>query len=1049
MRFPKVALFVACGILFVFPVWSQSPNATINGQVLDPAGRVIVGAGIVIVNDTTGVKYFGSTNDDGIYVLPNLPPGPYRLQVSMLGFKTLIKPDIALNVQDALSINFTLPVGSLSETVTVEGGAPLVNTDSAAVSTVVDREFAENLPLNGRSFQTLIDLTPGVVVTASSAYDAGQFSVNGQRASANYWMVDGVSANIGISTNFPAGNGIAGALGSFSALGGTNSLVSVDALQEFRIQTSTYAPEFGRTPGAQISIVTRSGANQFHGTAFDYLRNDVLDANNWFADRNGLPKPKERQNDFGGTFSGPILKDHTFFFFSYEGLRLQLPQTSLTGVPDLAARQGAVEAIQPYLAAYPLPNGKDDPVTGVAEFNATYSNRATLDAYSIRVDHRLRDKISLFGRYDYSPSEILQRALRGFWSVNTVTPSRIDTQTGTTGATWSISPFAVEDLRFNYSRTNASSSFHMDNFGGAAPLTAPPFPSPFTERDAQFNFDIFSMVGGLIGTGQNVRNIQRGINLVDNVSLQKASHAIKLGVDYRRLSPIYRPLTYLQAAYFDSVPSAQAGIIDFGQLQSEVGANFLFRNLSLFAQDTWRVVPRLTVTYGVRWDTDFVPHTLDGPDLQGVSGFNLNNLSGLTLAPANTPLYKTTFNNFAPRVGVAYQVGNNENWQTLLRGGVGMFYDLATSEVGNAFSNVFPFGAIASLSNVSFPFPPDLTAPPVITPSSGIAAFDPNLKLPYTLQWNVAVEQALDNQQTLSISYIGSAGRRLLQTAVINLPNGNLDYLVTNPAKSDYSALQAQFQRRLSHGLQALASYTWSHSIDTASAGSAFGNSANLFVPASAASANRGSSDFDIRNAASVGVTYDIPFPKFNSFASAAFRGWSTQNLLLVRSAQPVDISDAEFFQLSTGFSASIRPDVVAGQPLSLYGSQYPGGKAFNPSAFTSPPVDPATGNPVRQGNLPRNVLRGFGATQWDLSIHRDFPVRRSMKLQFRAEMFNVLNHPNFGSPNNRFGFGGFGVSNQILSQALGGGNVGGGGFSPLYQIGGPRSIQFALKLTL
>src|SRR4029077_8493531 len=233
----------------------------------------------------------------------------------------LIKPDIVLNVQDALAINFTLPIGAASEVVTVVGGAPLINTQDGGVSTVVDRQFAEQLPLNGRSFQTLIELTPGVVPTASNFHDNGQFSVNGQRASSNYWAVDGVSANIGIgasSTAYP-GNGLSGALGSFSAMGGTNSLVSVDALQEFRIQTSTYAPEFGRTPGGQISIVTRSGTNQFHGTAFDYLRNDVLDASDWF---NGyintppLPKAKERQNDFGGTLSGPIVKDRMFFFFS-------------------------------------------------------------------------------------------------------------------------------------------------------------------------------------------------------------------------------------------------------------------------------------------------------------------------------------------------------------------------------------------------------------------------------------------------------------------------------------------------------------------------------------------------------------------------------------------------------------------------------------------------------------------------------------------------------------------------------------------------------------
>src|SRR6202041_2068912 len=292
--FGIVSLLLACCLS------GQSPNGIINGLVLDPTGGAVAGAEVRIVNDATGVQYIGKTNDEGIYVVTNLPPGTYRLQVSKIGFKSLIKPDIILNVQDLLAINFTLPLGAASETITVVGGAPLMNTESAAVSTVVDRQFAENLPMNGRSFQTLIQLTPGVVLTPNNQGAEGQFSVNGQRAASNYWMVDGVSANIGTGANFNAGNGVGGALGSFSVLGGTNSLVSIDAMQEFRIQTSSYAPEFGRTPGGQISIVTRSGSNDFHGTLFDYFRNDALDAKDWFTNFNGLPKPEARQNDFGG-----------------------------------------------------------------------------------------------------------------------------------------------------------------------------------------------------------------------------------------------------------------------------------------------------------------------------------------------------------------------------------------------------------------------------------------------------------------------------------------------------------------------------------------------------------------------------------------------------------------------------------------------------------------------------------------------------------------------------------------------------------------------------
>jgi hypothetical protein len=289
-----------------------------------------------------------------------------------------------------------------------------------------------------------------------------------------------------------------------------------------------------------------------------------------------------------------------------------------------------------------------------------------------------------------------------------------------------------------------------------------------------------------------------------------------------------------------------------------------------------------------------------------------------------------------------------------------------------------------------------------------------------------------------------------MQTAFVNSPNDSFPggaNLTSNGAYSNYNALQLQFERRLSHGFQALASYTWAHSIDNASAGSAFGNAANASSGALDPSANRGPSDFDIRNTFSAGLTYDTPGKKLKGLEGALLRNWSVENVIQARSAAPVTVFTSQFFQLSNTFQTAVRPDVVPGQPLYLFGSTFPGGKGFNAAAFTAPPVDPNSGNPVRQGTLPRNALRAFGAAQWDLAIHRDFPTREFCKLQFRAEFFNVLNHPNFGPPVADLFNPQFGQSVQLLSSSLNGGNLGGGAFNPLYQIGGPRSIQFALKL--
>jgi len=807
-------LRVACGFVlavlcFTCAAMGQTETATISGLITDDTGAVVPGAEVKLQSVDRGIIVAATTSNAGVYVFASVHPGQYQITVQKPGFKQVDFLGMIVNVQDHIEQNFRLQVGSVAESVTVEASAATINTTDATVSTVVDRQFAENLPMNGRSFQSLIELAPGVVISAVNAQDNGQFSINGQRPSSNYWMVDGVSANIGISSGGIPGNGFGGAAGSFSALGGTNSLVSVDALEEFRLQTSTYAPEFGRTPGGQISIVTRSGTNLFHGTLFDYFRNGVLDANNWFANDLGLPKPQEKQNDFGGTFSGPIIKDRLFFFFSYEGLRLRLPQTVLSTVPDASARMNAVAAMQPYLNAFPSPNPNtpDDVADGLGQFNASFSNPATLDAYSLRIDDKLNNKLTLFGRYNYSPSGIENRG-GDFTPLSVVELAHITTQTATVGATWAISPTVVNDFRFNYSRTDSRSSYQTDSFGGAVPLTSLPFPDGFGVNNANFNLYIGSLTNGTtLIAGQQAHNIQRQINVVENLSLQKGTHSLKFGVDFRRLTPSYAPPAYAQFAFFSGVPTAEVGNPDFGgEVGSFTGTNQLFRNLGVFAQDTWRVVPHLTLTYGIRWDLDFAPSSLSGASILAVTGYNLNNLAQLVLAPPGTPPFKTTYGNVAPRLGLAYQLSSNPEWGTVLRGGFGVFYDLVSTETGNAIGlgggGFPPFGAVTFPSG-PFPFTPGQIAPPPIPPGSlfEFAAFNPNLKLPYTLEWNVGIEQSLGSRQSASVTYVGAVGRRLLQTSQIFFPPSNPNvgdaFIIDNTATSDYGALQLQFQRRL------------------------------------------------------------------------------------------------------------------------------------------------------------------------------------------------------------------------------------------------------------
>jgi hypothetical protein len=1076
----KGVVVVLCIIILgVFPLHSQSPTATVNGQVRDTSGAVVQGADVQLINDTTNVKYPAKTNSDGIYSVTDLPPGTYHLQVSKAGFKTIIKPDIRLNVLDARAINFDLPVGAASETVTVEGGVSLVNTESAEVSTVVDRQFAENMPLNGRSFQTLLQLTPGLVLTPTSDLTPGQFSVNGQRTSTNYFMVDGVSANIGTSTSPAPFQSASGAVAGFSVLGGTNNLVSVDALQEFRIQTSTYAPEFGRTPGAQVSIETRSGTNQFHGTLFDYLRNDAFDANNWFTDLYHLRKPAERQNDFGGVFGGPLVKNRTFFFFSYEGLRLRLPQTAINAVPSLQVRQdpNTPAVILPFLNAFPIPAANAPPLgPDLQEFDASYSNRATLDAASLRIDHHINSKLSIFGRYNYAPSESLARTAAG---VNNLTDENITTQTMTVGATWTPTPRASNDFRFNYSRNSASGRDSLDTFGGAV---VPPdsflLPAPFTTQTAHSYLslaNVSAQLGGAINAGKDASNVQRQMNYVDSFSIVKGRHSLKFGVDYRRLSPTFSPPNYQLGTIFTDVPSAVALQVSQSSVSSSITANVIFNNLGVYGQDSWKVSQRLSLTYGLRWDVDVAPHTASGPPFLAVTGYN--NLSTLGVAPAGTPIFHTTYDNFAPRVGLAYLLSPSNGHELVLRGGFGVFYDLATTEAGDQiYTSFYPFAAGSSCfsffqlpgcpASLTFPLPASATQPPQISLSHSLTfgtfmGFDPNLKLPYTLEWNLALSQSLGTNQTVTASYVAAVGRRLIQQqeALAPTPSIGASNLDGNTGTSDYHALQLQFQRRLSAGLQALASYSWSHSIDTGSSSAGVGTAGSIYARGTDPNINRGDSDFDVRNAFSAGLTYDIPAAKEKGLLRMVAGGWSIESMIQARSALPLLVQNSSWLEIDTSVGVAqvtVRPDVVPGQPFYLHGSACavlagsicPGGIGLNPNAFVSPPADPTS--PfccLRQGDLGRNALRGFGAAQWDFALHREFALKEALRLQFRAEMFNLLNHPNFADPIGDLANPAFGESIHTLNEGLNGGSrAGTGGFNQLYQIGGPRSIQLALR---
>lgn len=1011
----------------------QSISATLSGTVVDSTGAILAGATIKLVDTATLAERQVVSARNGAFILTTLPPGRYILRATNDGFAPTELRDVVLNVNDRVAVTVEMALAERGERLTVVAEALRVNT-SPAVSTVVDRQFVENLPLNGRSLQSLIELTPGVVLTRTNSNEGGQFSVNGQRANANYFTVDGVSANAGTtasSIGFPGQAG-SGQLPSLTALGGTNSLVSVDALQEFRIQTSTYAPEFGRTPGGQIALVTRTGTNQLTGSVFDYYRDEMFDANDWFANRAGLPKPDLLQHNFGAVLGGPILRSRTFFFGSYEGLRLTQPQSKRIFVPNAASRQAAIPEVRPLLDVIPMPNGPDV-AGGLAEFNASYSDTARLDSTSVRVDHTVRSGLSLFGRGTYAPS---YTNARGPFLANTAKSTRNNT-TATLGSVWIVGPRIVHDIRANYASNDAPYFLEPDGFGGASLPPLDVFIPGRSPDNAVYTFAAASGAGSWSwGTGTNY--VQRQLNVVDSLSVLVSDHDFKLGMDYLRTNPLLsgRGGRGLQQLQFNIPGLAQGRAVNYTTYESGTDPlAALFQSLSLYAQDTWRVTSRLTVTYGIRWE--FVPTARAS---KGPNAITLNNIDDpyggqVSVASRNTPLWRTRYDNFAPRLGGSLVLSDTPGAQLVLRGGFGTFHDLGFGQVATAYRS-YPFAGIRSVSSPAFPLSAATLSLPRLEedPPQSITMMDPQLRLPFTYQWNASMERSLGPRQTVTVGYIGAEGRRLLKLDRYNIrlvewPASTTPVNVgRNRGYSDYHALQLQFQRRLHHGLQGMTSYTYGRSRDTSSSDIATNIPAERLPP----ELDFGYSDYDVRHVFTSAITYQLPEFSGSSFHHRLASGWGLDVMLRVRSGYPINVSVGVPFPPET-FSA--RPNVIPGQPFWIDDTNAPGGRRLNGLAFSLPPAN-------TQGDLTRGVIRGFSARQVDAALRRTFSVAPGVRLQLRFEMFNLFNTANFSDPSNvTLGDNPTsGLSSQMLGRGL-------GGLSPLYQMGGPRSTQFAAKI--
>jgi len=1139
----------------IHPLIAQVDSATLSGTVNDPSGAVIAGATVEAINHETNVTQSTRTNSVGLYTFPRLSPGRYRISVKNAGFKEHIQRDLVLHVGDTVSVNIKLEVGSSSESVSIAASSTLVNTEDATVGTVIERKVIENMPLNGRSFQGLITLSPGVATVAPTGGSTGQFVVNGQRTDTNNFSVDGVSANVAApNTGSLQSNGV-GASPTNSSTGGFNNMVSVDALQEFVISTSNFAPEFGRSPGGQISLVSRGGTNSYHGTVFEYLRNTVLNANDWFLNAAGKSRGVVQQNDFGGVFGGPIKKNRLFFFASYEGLRLQAPTPSVKKVPTQSARNIASVAtlggVTGYMAqfanAYPLPDGNPTtPCTTFAncqaDYTASFPGKSTLDSYSGRLDYTISQKMSLFGRYSHGPSDIS--------SDNSVNRLGITNTNEVYTAGWTVVPTSAttNDLRFNYTRTTLLKVAALLHYSGSLKTI---FPAGFAQPPAEYldnpnrmgmQFSGF-VTDNFTWAPAQADNSNRQINIVETFGWLKGSHRFRFGADFRQIDPSVNQVNYNGAATFAQVSSALPGFPSVanncpaGSVPASAGAtvpgylcgqatlanvqrvyldNYRYRQFSFFAQDTWKLSRRLTLTYGVRWEIN-PPYawTSNNDGFSVKEGtFTTTNVSKIEINPFGTSAYKTTWGNFAPRLGAAYQISDNPRWGLVLRAGYGLFYDTG-AQIGSGVSTPYSgrfnntgSGAIAPFvnfpltnANISYTIPPvGRTTLPVSNGGLDYLA-DPNFTLPYVHQLSVFLEQQIGGKQTVQVGYVGAIGRRLLGGLAFPAGSGNpavfaqidpitgartTDSLVLmgNYSTSDYHSLQTKFQRQFSRGLAYVASYTWSHSIDDLSSNGPRVVTKILPTPSQLASGLpnfmlRGNSDFDIRHNVAMSMVFDIPSPT-NKLARAVLGHWSFDPIYHYQTAAPLDVLTGGSGAIG-GTSYSQRPNLISGVPVYVYGEDCsaqnggrgcPGGFALNRATVSAAAAasagcvvptatnakgafcTPATvGTQTVSGNLGRNVVRAFSLQELDFSLHRDFPFTERIRLRFQADMFNVPNHPQFGSfaavgtSTATLNGATFGTTTNMANSSLGAGVTSGSGFNPIFSTGGPRNFQFALKL--
>ncbi len=1025
-------LTLALTLLGTTSVLHPQSTATLAGTVTDPTGAVVPGAEVTAHENSTGIDRTAPTDAAGIYTLPSLAPGGYRLQVTAPGFALYTVQSLALDVDQRTNLNVQLGLASAGETVQVESSAPLIDAGTITVGQVIDQRTVQQIPLNGRHFLDLTQLVPGSVVppvsgsltVASRGLGANSFITAGQREDSANFMINGVNLNDLVQNQI-----------TFQP--------SINTTAEFKISNSTLSAEYGRSSGSVVNVLTRSGSNTLHGEAFEYARNNYFDARNFF-NRKPARMNALRRHNFGGDLGGPVWKDRTFLFLSYEGLRqsqdILLQSTVLTAAQRSTFAANANKAYANLLNFIPLANNANGSV-----FTGSSPGPVKTDQFTGDLSHKISDIDNLHAYYAYQQDARTEPNLQG----NTVTGfgdhRTAHRQIGTVNEVHIFSSNVVNELRVGFNRvaigfvpnTLANPQTYGINTGVTTGSGLPQISVP----SIGLNF------GGPAGFPQG-RFDTTGI-VSDSVSITRGKHTIKTGGEFRR----FVGSSYSQdtgSISFSNVNNFIAGLANtFAVTPQNVNSRVFIGAAAGFAQDSWKIAPRLTTELGFRYEWNGTP-------AEGGQRFVNFLQSSHSLTHVGQPYNQN--NNYEPRVGFSWDAYGDS--KTVLRGGYGILVDQPTSNAVTGLTANPPYATPISVS--STPGLPVGTLFQSQAASFGPSAINPNFKNAYIESYNLNLQQELGAGTVMQIGYIGSEGKHLRLRRNLNqyiypagvalrpyptnavtssiAPGANLQNIsyVDSDSFSNYNALWFTMRKTLFYGVSINSSYTWSKSMDLNSLGSQGGYVLqDNFNPRG----NYGLSDFDARQHFVFSGTWELPY-----HGNRLKEGWLIANITQLQSGNPLNITTTSLYN---GTSGTIRPTLLGsystgrGAYTNLSYVQFIRGLGCTGASPAATPGCVFYAQPTGFGTLHRNALTGPGFADSDLSLQKSTRIFERAAFVLRLDAFDLLNHANFGNPN------------TSLASSTATGNSSTGTFGQISttrtavgDAGSSRQLQLAAKVT-